>query len=107
MQSDVPPEAMTVTNFKDSTVSSYTLDAELVTGSLKDLTDITVEQFLALTSDDITGGTINSASIEDTAANIMQLDPQSIVDPNGDPDPTSPLLKISGLSATEATVDQL
>ena len=34
---------------------------------------MTVEQFLALTSDDITGGTINSASIADTAANIIAV----------------------------------
>ena len=37
----------------------------------------------------------------------MQLDPQSIVDSSGNPDPSSPLLKITGLSATEATVDQV
>ena len=81
---DIPSEILdAVAKFNDSTVSSYSLDAELVTGSLKDLTDITVEQFLALTSDDITGGTINSASIADTAANLMQLDPQSIVDATG------------------------
>ena len=47
-----------VDNYNDSTVSSYSLDAKLVTGDLKDLTDITVEQFLALTSQDITGGTL-------------------------------------------------
>ena len=35
-----------VAKFNDSTVSSYSLDAELVTGELKDLNDITVEQFL-------------------------------------------------------------
>ena len=44
---DTPSEILdAVANFNDSTVSSYSLDAELVTGSLKDLTDITVEQFL-------------------------------------------------------------
>ena len=37
----------------------------------------------------------------------MLLDPQSIVDASGNPNPSSPLLKITGLSATEATVDQI
>ena len=77
-----------------------TLDAKLVTGDLKDLTDITVEQFLALTNDDITGGIINSASIADTAANILLLDPSTIGESG------SALDKITGVSVADATVDQ-
>ena len=94
-----------VNKFNDSKVVDYQLDSSLVGAVITD--PLTVEEFLALTSDNITGGAINSAAIADTAANIMQLDPQSIVDSNGDPDPTSPLLKITGLSATDATVDQI
>ena len=101
VQSPIAPEILeAVNNYNDSTVSSYSLDAELVTGSLKDLADITVEQFLALTSSDITGGIINSASIADTAANILFLDPSTIGESG------SVLDKITGVSVTEATVDQ-
>ncbi len=102
VQSPIAPEILeAVNNYNDSTVLSYSLDAELVTGSLKDLTDITVEQFLALTNDDITGGIINTASISDTAESILLIPASEAVNSG------SVLHKITGITVQDATVDQI